>query len=279
MTSPPAPARISSYRVEGLLGDGASAHVYRCLSSAGQAVAVKLARSVEHGPVLHREADYLSRIDSPRVPALVERGQTADGRTFLVSSLVDAVPLTAWHDFSRPLPPVIVGKLVLQLCEALGAIHAAGYAHLDLKPPNLLLARDGQLYLVDLGSAAPLLEPLPRPRGTREFMAPELYRGQPPGPATDVYGAGVLLYQLLTGRSPFFPNTVRGQFDPVAVGEDEWRRLHCSQAPTPLSRHVDGAGELGALGELVHQCLAKVPAERPETPALLGARLRVLLLS
>ncbi|XP_026905679.1 striated muscle preferentially expressed protein kinase isoform X6 [Acinonyx jubatus] len=101
-----------------------------------------------------------------------------------------------------------VATYVVQLLQGLDYLHGRHVLHLDIKPDNLLLAPDNALKIVDFGSAQPYnpqaLRPLGHRTGTLEFMAPEMVKGEPIGSATDIWGAGVLTYIMLSGRSPFY---------------------------------------------------------------------------
>ncbi|XP_023578816.1 striated muscle preferentially expressed protein kinase isoform X2 [Octodon degus] len=101
-----------------------------------------------------------------------------------------------------------VATYVVQLLQGLDYLHGHCVLHLDIKPDNLLLAPDNALKIVDFGSAQPYnpqaLRPLGHRTGTLEFMAPEMVKGEPIGSATDIWGAGVLTYIMLSGHSPFY---------------------------------------------------------------------------
>nr|XP_035938846.1 striated muscle preferentially expressed protein kinase isoform X1 [Halichoerus grypus] len=101
-----------------------------------------------------------------------------------------------------------VATYVVQLLQGLDYLHGRHVLHLDIKPDNLLLAPDNALKIVDFGSAQPYnpqaLRPLGHRTGTLEFMAPEMVKGEPIGSATDIWGAGVLTYIMLSGHSPFY---------------------------------------------------------------------------
>ena len=101
-----------------------------------------------------------------------------------------------------------VATYVVQLLQGLDYLHGHHVLHLDIKPDNLLLAADNALKIVDFGSAQPYnpqaLKPLGHRTGTLEFMAPEMVKGDPIGSATDIWGAGVLTYIMLSGYSPFY---------------------------------------------------------------------------
>ncbi|XP_029415916.1 striated muscle preferentially expressed protein kinase isoform X2 [Nannospalax galili] len=101
-----------------------------------------------------------------------------------------------------------VATYVVQLLQGLDYLHGHHVLHLDIKPDNLLLAADNALKIVDFGSAQPYnpqaLKPLGHRTGTLEFMAPEMVKGDPIGSATDIWGAGVLTYIMLSGHSPFY---------------------------------------------------------------------------
>jgi len=153
----------------------------------------------------------------------------------------------------RRLPPAIVAALGLQLLAALQAVHNAGVVHCDVKPANLLLGDDGRLVLIDFGIAeAAGGDPAGRTGrngdvvvGSPPYMAPELVRGEAPGPPADLWSLGVTLYTAVEGRPPF------RQGDPAptlaAVLQDP-------PAPARLA---------GPLQPLLARLLVKDPAGRP----------------
>jgi serine/threonine-protein kinase len=135
---------------------------------------------------------------------------------------------------------------------ALGAAHDAGLVHRDIKPANVLLTPDGRAKLADFGLVRRLDDlsdgggPL---AGTPTFMAPELFRGTPASPRSDIYALGVLLFHTLSGRLPF-----------VAESVGQLIQLHQNQ-PVPDIREVVEAIP-DALVEIVEKCLAKAPTDR-----------------
>ena len=181
-----------------------------------------------------REAAALERLAGAHAPRLLARG-LVDGRPYLVMELVPERRATDIGAIAR----------------AVAALHAAGVVHGDLKPENLALTGD-TVTLLDFGSAT--LDHAPAPvGGSIEYMAPELWRGAPITPASDVYALGVLLVELATGRPPF-----TGEARSVGYA-------HAMLRP-----------DLGALPrELSHlaaRCLAKDPAQRPRASEVAAVR-------
>jgi eukaryotic-like serine/threonine-protein kinase len=178
-------------------------------------VAIKLAHEqVADAPYVRRrfrdEAMALARICHPNVIAVLELGETERG-PFLVMprlhgvSLASAIAAGTWS-LAR------VRSVFDQLLAALAAAHACGVVHGDVKSDNILLARDedgsDRVVLIDFGLAciAERRHDRDEPHvvsGTPEYLAPELIRGERPTPASDLYGAGVVLYELVTGTTPF----------------------------------------------------------------------------
>jgi eukaryotic-like serine/threonine-protein kinase len=149
------------------------------------------------------------------------------------------------HSGSRRLAIADVAHLGLQLCSALGYLHARGFLHLDLKPSNVIV-QSGQARVIDL-SLSRKPGPVPRGLGSPPYLAPEQARGERATAATDVWGIGVTLYEAATGARPF-PDA-RPKFYPQ--GE--------RRAPTVNDGRRAGA-EFTAL---VDACLAPDPSERP----------------
>src|SRR5262249_53045114 len=132
-----------------------------------------------------------------------------DGVLFLTMPVLDGEPLS--KHTGKPWPPEKAVGLVRRLAGALALLHGRGALHRDLKPSNVMLKKDGTPVLMDFGLACSFQEASTRLTrtgakvGTPSYMAPELADGQGRklGPATDVYGLGVILYELLTGELPF----------------------------------------------------------------------------
>ena len=156
-------------------------------------------------------------------------------------------------------------RTAVHLGGALAHLHARGYLHLDVKPANVIVTRRRPV-LFDLGSARRANgRKLRSPQGTDAYMAPEQCRARVPSPASDVYGLGVTLYEMLTGERPF-PKGDKAQPFPQLQLE-----------PVPLRRHLPRApAELAAL---VAACLAPDPADRPASMATLLPALHRLIRS
>jgi len=154
------------------------------------------------------------------------------------------------------LTPEQLAQLGLHLGSAVRYVHAHGYLHLDLKPSNVI-AECGRAKLIDLSVARPPGQ-APAGVGTWCYLAPEQARGGELGPAADVWGLGVLLFEAATGRRAF-------DDDPGAAGDDEYPQL---------TRAVPRVEELralpGAFGDLVAACVEPEPASRPSLPALMA---------
>ncbi len=195
------------YRLVERVGRGATATVWRaCDELLNRVVAVKqFAAPHSHGLA---EARIAARVRHPNVAAVHDVLQH-DRSYWLVMDYHPAGTLAGVLRGRRRLPPAIVAALGLQLLAALQAVHAAGVVHCDVKPANLLLGEDGRLVLIDFGiAAADGGDPTGRDDphvvvGSPPYMAPELVRGETPGPAADLWSLGVTLYTAVEGRPPF----------------------------------------------------------------------------
>ncbi len=244
----------SRYRVTELLGSGATASVWRAHDVLlDRDVAVKrFHQRHSHGVA---EARIAARVRHPNVAA-VHDVITHDGSYGLVMDYYGRATLTALLRGGRRLPPRIVAALGLQLLAALQAVHAAGVVHCDVKPANLLLGDDGRLVLIDFGIAETGDEPAHPARrngdvvGSPAYMAPEVVRGEAPGPPADLWSLGATLYTAVEGRPPFPPG------DPVPTLAAV---LHDPPAPTRRAARLQ---------PLLTRLLAKDPAARPAHDAI-----------
>lgn len=229
------PLTIGPYVAERLIGRGAMAAVYLCRDFHGQAVAVKWmdGHLPELGPAegclspamaarFEREVEALSRVHHPGVVG--HRGHGVHlGRPYLVMDLVEGTDLRAYAEKLAMRPPVeryararTIGQA---LCEAVGAMHAVGLIHRDVKPANVLVDPDGRVVLTDLGVVRDLARPsrtqVGQLVGTVAFAAPEQLEGVLVDERTDLYGVGATIYSLLTRRRPYESRARPGDGLPV----------------------------------------------------------------
>lgn len=240
------------YDLHAHLGTGGMGTVWRATDRrTGEEVALKLLRGGHHDPgsaaLLRFVREQSVRIDHPHV--LSPTGWVAeDDRVALATRLVRGGTVEDLLLEHGPLPTTYAAALLHQLLDALGAVHAAGVVHRDVKPANLLLDPTGpgrpRLLLADFGVAVvsgdPRLTRAPGPVGTDGYLAPELGAGGPPTPAQDLYAVGVVGTQLLTAAGPDAP-LPPGPLAPL---------LASLRDPDPSRRPADAAAALAALRTL-----------------------------
>lgn len=203
-----------------------------------------------------RECRITAKVEHPGVPVVHDVG-THEDQAYLVMQLVNGQNLSDVIVERGPLPVAWAAAICAQVCSALAAAHGASLVHRDLKPTNIMLCPDGSVKVLDFGIAAVLdevdrvkLTTTGHPIGSASYMAPEQILGDQVSPATDLYGLGCVLHELLASVPPFQAET------PVAVVQ-----RHLSTPPPglrPLRPDVPAS-----LAELVQRLLAKGPAERP----------------
>ncbi len=251
-----------------MIGEGAFGRVYRGLDRRlARTVAVKVikpwwAEDTAWVERFQREAQLLARVSDPGIVQIFDIGHAEEG-PYYVAELVDGESL-AERLLGGPLEPEQARELAEQLCDALASAHAQGVVHCDVKPANVLLARDGTLKVGDFGVARlaggtsqALASTV---AGTPRYMSPEQARGRPTSTATDVYSAGVVLYEMLSGEPPFMHGSA------VELG-----LRHLQDPPAPLPEHVPLQ-----LREIVGRALAKNPSERWRDGAQMASALRAL---
>jgi len=215
-----------------------------------QRVAIKvLGRDVGDSDRLARfrqERQILARLEHPNIARLVDGGATEDGLWWFAMEHVVGSPITSWCE-ARKLEPAAVIELFRQACRAVQYAHRSLVIHRDLKPGNILVSEAGVVKLLDFGIAK-ILDPdgvlLPgadpvtatATAMTPPYAAPEQIRGEPPTTATDVYALGVVLYELLTGTSPYRRTTGTLEEMRRAILEEE------PEAPSRRLRHDRSPG-------------------------------------
>jgi tetratricopeptide (TPR) repeat protein len=200
---------VPGYRIERVLGRGGFGVVYAALDAAGRGVALKVATAGDATAAaqLAREETALRAVGPPVAPQLMAAGTLAAGSPYLALELLQ--PPTLAHrlrEIRGPMERAELSARAAALCDAVGAVHSAGFLHLDLKPQNVFL-EPGRVRLIDFGVARALREHRERGgafAGTPEYASPEQCEERPDLDArADVYALGVLLFEMIAGRLPF----------------------------------------------------------------------------
>ena len=210
--------RVGVYRLIELIGQGGMGDVYRAERADGQydkQVAIKFVRAgLDTAAILERfrnERQVLASLDHPNIARLLDGGTTEEGIPYLVMELIEGTPIDQYCDVQK-LNITERLRLFLQVASAVQYAHQHLVIHRDIKPGNILVTKEGVPKLLDFGIAR-ILDPEVSSQVTAvnpmtpEYASPEQVRGEPVTTATDVYSLGVVLYQLLTGRSPYPRNT------------------------------------------------------------------------
>jgi serine/threonine-protein kinase len=206
---------IGHYRIERLLGEGGMGVVYLAhREDLGSQVAIKLLRDGWMSPARRErftsEQRTLAQLNHPFIARIYDADMLADGTPWFAMEYVEGLPLTEYC-LTRALPVADRLALFRAVCEAVDYAHRHAVIHRDLKPSNILVKEDGSVRLLDFGIAKHLDNAGESSEHTRTglrlmtpaYSAPEQFRGDPPTIQTDVYSLGVILYELLAGRTPF----------------------------------------------------------------------------
>lgn len=268
------------YRIGEQIGRGGMGRVYSGEHvGLGRPVAVKVLACAGGGGVVAArrfaaEGRATAAISHPGIVDVLDSGELADGRLFLVMERLKGQTLAAAFDERAPLPWREACSLLAEVANALAAAHRAGLIHRDLKPSNIMLCDDGERLrpkILDFGIAADMSQELDlrmtRPGqllGTPLYMAPEQVDSLVPTPQMDIYALGCVLYHALSGEAPF------AREDPFAL----IARKRQAPAPSIASERDDLPP---ALVSLVDRCLTREPAERLPSAAALESELRSIL--
>jgi hypothetical protein len=267
---PLAPAtRLGPYEIVALLGVGGMGEVYRARDTRlGRLVAIKViaAAALEDADgrrrLLH-EARAASALNHPNIVTVYDVG-TDKGAEFVAMELIDGQSL-ADKLATRRLPITDVLKYATQIAGALAAAHAAGIIHRDLKPSNVMITGDGTAKVVDFGIAKSLGSHSGETAtvagtsqghiiGTVGYMSPEHAEGRTVDARSDIFSFGSVLYEMISGRSPFTRDTALATM--AAIARDE---------PRPLSEYADDVPV--ELERVTAKCLRKDPARRFQSMA------------
>jgi serine/threonine-protein kinase len=251
-----------SYEVLRVIGEGGMGRVYEArhtrLHSKRFAVKLlhhELARQPEVVTRFQREAQAASVLTHPNVVGVYDVNTSADGRPYIVAELLQGEELGSYLERLGKLPTVEAVHIVRQVCQALGAAHAHGIVHRDVKPENVFLAGpNATVKVLDFGisKVAEVSDGLTKTgtvMGTPDYMAPEQARGDRVDARADIYAAGAILYRALTGKKPFEGS------DPMAI-------LTCVLTQEPERPSTREPSIPLALELVVQRSMAKLPSER-----------------
>ncbi len=277
---------LGSYRLEEKLGEGGMGEVWRARHRMlARPAAIKLMRrsfagkapagvSEEAARRFEREAQVIARLRSPHTVELFDFGIAADGAFYYVMELLDGLDADSLLRRFGPTPPERAIYLLRQICHSLSEAQSCGLVHRDIKPANIFLCRYGEEYdfvkVLDFGIVGAVRDPADTSpvhtqenaiHGTPAFMAPEQGMGTDFDGRADIYATGCVAYWLLTGQPVFTAETPMGLL-----------LQHAQTPPTAPSARTD-LPIPRALDDLVLSCLAKDPANRPQSARELSLRL------
>jgi len=252
------------YEILQCIGEGGMGVVYKARqTSIDRMVAIKmlsshLARDRNWVKRFYNEAKACSRLHHPNTIRMFDFGQTSDGKLFMAMEFLDGQSLRQAIATGAPLDPTRVLKILVQCCASLSEAHNLGIIHRDIKADNIFLidlpgSRD-HVKVLDFGVAKLMMSEDFATQvgvvfGTPQYMSPEQGRGEPLTPRSDLYGLGILAYEMLTGRVPFSDG------NPMTVIQ-----LHLQAPVPPLPPQVPSVVQ-----SVVMQALEKDPNRRFQT--------------
>lgn len=262
------------FEILALAGMGGMGAVYRARDrKLGDVVALKTLRDNawhDHRRVdrLKQEIKLARKITHPHVLRVYDLGEV-DGMPFISMEYVRGVTLRQLLDKTQRLPFSAGMRLARQICLGLDAVHQAGILHHDMKPENVLLEPTGNARLMDFGISAPLTpepgaEVRPAALGTPYYLAPEQLSGGQVDARADIFGTGILLFELFTGAQPFRRGKNIAEILSIKVKE------------TPIAATEAWPEVPAALAAILARCIEKQPDDRfPSAAELIAALDRV----
>jgi serine/threonine protein kinase len=275
---------VGPYRFEGNLGAGGMGIVFRASHDIlKRMVAIKmlLASELDASSLqrFQREARAISYLHHPNIVDLLEFGIDPNDNPFMVMEYVDGVCLSKIIAKAGHMEPAFALRIMLQICSAMKHAHASGIVHRDLKPSNILIVMDEEgresVKILDFGIAKLTNQPgfndatLTRTGevfGSPKYMSPEQVQGKPTDARTDIYSAGLILYEMLTGSLPFTAET---------TVELLVKKVTCQ--PPSLKEAAGGRDFPKNIQDLITKALQNDPEERFATFDALATDLQACL--
>jgi serine/threonine-protein kinase len=259
------------YQITGLIASGGMGEVFQAHDRVlDRTVALKILRAglgsdTDFIDRFRKEATIAGRLSHPNIVQVYDFGRSEDGSAYMAMELVDGQNLREVLSASGRLRPALAARIAAQVCAALEAARKAGLVHRDIKPENILLTADGQVKVADFGLSRTMAESRATQAnvllGTAHYVAPEQVEGKDSDHRADLFALGVVLYEMLTGATPFTGDT------PLIVAYQRVRE----NVPKPSDR-VGGVPQ--TLDEIVRVATARDPSKRYGSAAEMGDALR-----
>ncbi len=278
---------VTRYEILGELARGGVGAVYRARDrDLGRIVAIKVLLKKHMGNPVHvqrfiNESRIMGFLQHPHITQVYEFGNCRDGRPFYSMLLVDGVTLADMLRTRKQqsIQLSVLLRIFAGVCEAMDYTHSQGVVHLDLKPRNIMVGSFGEVHVMDWGLAKTLRREVSQSIdfysedelfgagilnldneeqnsvcGTLAYMSPEMARGEKVGKASDIFGLGAILCEILTGQPPIVGKNKQEMFRVAAAGEIGG-----------VLEKLDEAEGDGTLIRLAKRCLALRPGDRPQS--------------
>ena len=259
------------YQITGLIASGGMGEVFQAHDRVlDRTVALKvlhagIASDPDFVERFRREATAAGRLSHPNIVQVYDWGRSEDGSAYMAMELVEGQNLREVLSATGRLRPPLAARIAAQVCLALEHARKAGLVHRDIKPENILLTQDGRVKVADFGLSRTMAESRATQAGvllgTAHYIAPEQVEGKQSDHRADLYALGVVLFEMLTGKTPFSGDT------PLIVAYQRVRE----DVPPP-SRTIGGVPR--TLDEIVRRATARDPANRYASAAEMGEALR-----